>query len=241
MANEAPKAEQAAKPQTAAGKPAKAVRPNKGQPVSGLEMVLLRNNFYRDNFRRMVTLCLFLLVIMAGLVGYLYYQWLEKPLPTYFATTTDGKLFQMEPMERPFLNEAQLNQWVVEAAVAAYSYNFVNYREALQEVKQYFTENGYRQFLDALKTSRNLEAVQTKKLVSTAVATGAPVIVNQGILNNAYAWRIQLPMKVTYQSANELIPQNIIVTILVTRVPIWQSAKGVAIESFVVREGRVTQ
>jgi len=50
---------------------------------------------------------------------------------------------------------------------------------------------------------------------------------------------MQIPMAVSYQSGTELIPQKIVITMLVTRVPTTESAKGIGIAQFIVREGEL--
>lgn len=204
----------------------------------GLELVMLRNNFYRDNFRRLMIFCLVLLLIIIGMGSFIYYQETHKPTPKYFATTHDGKLIKLVPLNQPNLTTNALLQWAVEAATAAYTFNFVDYRKALQDVRGYFTNLGYQNFIKALQDSRNLEAVKSKKLVVSAVPTGAPVVLREGVTSSGlYAWQVQFPMLLTYQSASDLITQNITITMLISRVPTLESDKGIGIASFVVQEG----
>ena len=77
-------------------------------------------------------------------------------------------------------------------------------------------------------------AVKAKKLIVSAVATKAPVILQKGLLNGVYAWRVQMPLLVTYQSANEFSQQNNVVTILISRVPTLNSPRGIGIAQFIV-------
>lgn len=195
--------------------------------------------YAKDRSVMMFTLVFFLLVACAGLVGTLYFFWMTKPQPSYFGATADGKVFIMEPLNRPYLNERQLFQWVVEAAVASYTFDFVNYQSDIQEAEVYYTQSGYRQLIKALRDSRTLDDVRNKKLVATAVPSGAPILIEEGVRNNRYFWRIQVPLKVSYQSASEVIPQNLVVTMVVSRAPVEEKAKGIGIDSIVVREGRI--
>ena len=119
----------------------------------------------------------------------------------------------------------------------SYSYNFVNYRKQLQAASEYFTPEGWRTFEAALKSSRNLETVIARKLVVTAVATGAPVVLDQRIVSGRYAWKVQLPLLVTYQSASTLFQQPLIVTMIVTRVSMRDVPKGIAISQFIASSG----
>jgi intracellular multiplication protein IcmL len=56
------------------------------------------------------------------------------------------------------------------------------------------------------------------------------------IATGFYAWQVQLPMLLTYQSASDNIQSRIVLTLLVTRVPTSESVKGIGISSFIVAE-----
>jgi intracellular multiplication protein IcmL len=168
-----------------------------------VELVRLRNNFYRDNYRRLVGALLFLLAIIVILVSTIFYQITNRPEPRYFATTVDGRIMPLFPLSEAMLSPAELLQWTNRAAVAAYTYNFVNYRDAMQQLQNQFTADGWRYYEDALKVSRSLEMVIAKKLVVSAVATGTPVILDQAVIGGRYSWKVQIPLLVSYQSPNE--------------------------------------
>ena len=46
----------------------------------------------------------------------------------------------------------------------------------------------------------------------------ACIILQKGVLNGNFSWRVQMPILVTYQSASEFTQQNNVVTMLITRV-----------------------
>ena len=211
------------------------------ETTGGLEVITLRNQFYRDNFRRIVTLMLLLLLLNAALIGVCFYIYKTRPTPKYFATTADGKIIKLPPLSSPVLNLNQLLTWTVEAATAAYTFDFVNYQSQLQGLRDYFTATGHANYLKALESTNNLNAVRAKKLVVSAVPTGTPIVLQEGPVKKGryqgrYAWQVQLPMRVSYQSANEVINQNIVVTMLVTRISTLQSDRGVGIAQLVVSE-----
>jgi intracellular multiplication protein IcmL len=197
-----------------------------------LELVRLRNNFYRDNYRRAVLALLLLILVNIGLGGIIAYLVTHRPAPQYFATTADGKIIPIYALSEPVVNTADLLQWATQAATAVFTYNFVNWRDELQRASENFTPEGWKNFQDALERSRNLELIISKKLVSSAVATGAPVVLEQGILGDRYAWKIQVPVLITYESANYRTRQSVLVTMLVTRVSTLNNPKGIAISAF---------
>ena len=198
-----------------------------------VELVRLRNNFYRDNYRRLVGSLMVLLVVVVALVGVVFYQIANRPEPKYFATTVDGRIMQLFSLSEAMLSPGELLQWAHGASVSAYTYNFVNYRDAMQQLQNQFTADGWRYYEDALRTARTLEMVIAKKLVVSAVATGTPVILDQAVVSGRYSWKVQIPLLVIYQSPNEQTQQAMIVTMIVSRVPTVDMPKGIAIVSFV--------
>ena len=204
-----------------------------------VELVRLRNNFYRDNYRKLVGLSLVLTFVVVVLSFVIAYQVANRPEPRYFATTADGRIMQLYPLSVPMLSPGELLQWAHRTAISAYTYNFVNYREALQQLQNNFTSAGWKHYENALKASRNLEMVIAKKLVVSAVATGTPVILDQAVIDGRYSWRIQIPLLVSYQSPSEQTQRPIVVMMIISRVPNVDMPKGIAVVSFVASEGIV--
>lgn len=199
-----------------------------------LTVVALRNKFYRDGQRKIILVLLISLLanfILAGLAAYII---THPPAPKYFATSINGRITPLFALNEPNQSDSAVLQWANQAAIAAFSYNFVNYRSELQAASGFFTANGWTQFLNALQESNNLDAVKAKKLIVSAVATRAPIILQKGILNNRYSWRVQMPILVTYQSASEFSQQNNVLTMLITRVSTLNSPRGIGISQFIV-------
>jgi len=199
-----------------------------------LKTVALRNSFYRDSYRRVLIVLLISIVINLSLAAVLVYMITHPPLPRYFATSINGRITPLFALDEPNQSDSAVLQWANQAAIAAFSYNFVNYREELQAASGFFTGAGWKQFLDALQQSNNLDAVKAKKLIVSAVATRAPIILRKGVLNGRYSWRVQMPILVTYQSAREFSQSNNIVTMLIRRVSTLNSPRGIGISQFVV-------
>ena len=63
--------------------------------ADGVEMILTRNMFYRDQYRRVKSAIIFLLLINCALVVGLSYKLTHPPEPQYFATTSSGELINV--------------------------------------------------------------------------------------------------------------------------------------------------
>ena len=201
---------------------------------NALAAVTLRNNFYRDSQRRTIIALLISIIVNFMMASLLFYIYTHPPAPKYFATSISGRITPLFPLNEPNQSDSAVLQWANQAAIAAFTYNFVNYRDELQASSGFFTSEGWTQFLTALQQSNNLEAVKAKKLIVSAVSTRAPIILQKGLLNGRYSWRVQMPILVTYQSASEFSQQNNVVTMLITRVPTLNSPRGIGISQFVV-------
>lgn len=199
-----------------------------------LSVVALRNDFYKDSQRKVIFAVLIAVLVNFIMASMLVYILTHPPAPKYFATSINGRITPLFPLNEPNQSDSAVLQWANQAAIAAFTYNFVNYRDELQASSGFFTADGWDQFLSALQSSNNLDAVKAKKLIVSAVATRAPIILQKGILNGSFSWRVQMPILVTYQSASEFTQQNNVVTLLITRVSTLNSPRGIGISQFVV-------
>jgi intracellular multiplication protein IcmL len=196
--------------------------------------VTLRNTFYRDGQRKVILVLLLSIIVNFMMISLLVYVVMHPPQPQYFATSIKGRVTPIYPVDQPNQSDPAVLQWANQAAIAAYTYDYVNYETQLLAASKYFTPDGWEQFLDALKSANNLNAVRTKKLSLSAVAAGAPTIIDRGELNGRYSWRLSMPLLLTYQSASELQQDSIVVTMLVVRTETTTFSNGIGIAQFIV-------
>lgn len=201
-----------------------------------LEVVKLRKNFYQDSYRIVVVVLLVAILIIAGLAATIGYEVTHRAQPKYFATTSDGKLIPMIPLDRPNMTDQSLLKWVSSAIISLYTYDFLNFRADFQQNQKYFTDRGWKAFLDSLAKSNNLQAVQQQKLTVQAVPAGAPIITRQGILDGRYSWQIQMPILVTYESLSQQFNQQLLITIMVQRLSTLSSEYGIGISQLVEQQ-----
>lgn len=206
--------------------------------VAATETARFLNHFYRDGYRKLLTALIISLLLNGVLCGFLYVQRLMQPKPTYFATSESGKLNELIPLDIPYVSQELLLSFADQAAVRAYSFDFLNYEQQLEQASKYFTPAGFESFKQALQASGNLKVIQDKHLVVKAVVTDIPVILKEGVLpdTNQYAWQVQIPMLVQYISASEKIQQPIVATLLIVRVSTLETRQGIAIASFTIAQ-----
>lgn len=203
-----------------------------------MQAVAHRNNFYQDRSDSVMIVLLLSMLINVVLAGLIYYVFTNPPETKYIPTSVDGRIQPLSPLNSPYQSDAAVLQWASTAAVEAFSYDFVNYRAKLQSLSGNFTKEGWQQFMSALSDSNNLAAVRAKKLIVSSVVKRAPVILEKGILpgTNRYAWKIELPLLVSYQSASEFEQNERVILLTVNRVSTLNFPRGIGISQFIVKQ-----
>lgn len=223
-----------AKPVHVAGRPAPA--PQLAQMPSGpLVSIVTRNEFYRDGFRNLIIIAILEALIIVGLIMTLIvYISTSKPEDRYFATTADGRIMQLLPLEQPNMTPAALMSWVAQAATEVMTFGYHDYQRRFQEAARHFTKPGWESFTAAMQKARIMDSVQAAKQVVTASPRSAPVIVQQGVMNGHYRWVLQMPIQVRYQSSTGSgRVENLRLNLVVERVPSLENPNGVGIAQWI--------
>ena len=188
----------------------------------------LREKAYNSNRITIVSIAALILSILAN-----FYLFTREPDIRYFATDTDGKIKQMIAINEPIQSINEVLSWTSDSITKAYTFSFANYRQELQSVRPNFTTDGWNGFQRALEESGNLKAVIENMFVTTAVPRGAPVIVGEGLINGRYAWRVEVPIIVTYQSANTRTTQDLLVSAIIVRRTELEHPRGLGISQLI--------
>lgn len=161
---------------------------------------------------------------------------LHPPQPEYFATTADGRLIPLVPISEPYVAQETLLAWVTEAVTQAYTLDYVHYRKQLTAMRPNFSDEGFKHHLQALEAAGTLEAIIKRRLVSQVVPTAPPVVVNQGVLADRYAWKIEMKLGLSYQGASsQSTPQALVAEVLVVRMPTHEVPRGLAVHQLITR------
>lgn len=161
-----------------------------------------------------------------------FFCFTHRLAPEFYSTSVNDKVELLTAMDMPNTSDQAVTDWASLVAISCFSFDFVNYQKQLNSLSVYFTENGWVGFTNSLKQSNIVDAVIGKKLIVNAVITKSPVILEKGSLNGQYAWRVQIPLLVTYQAASDFSSENILINILVRRISTLDSYKGIGIEQF---------
>lgn len=225
-----------AKPASAASKPAR-------------EPLILDVNFYKNNFRRLIKLNLFFLVLAFTLIGYIFYTWYERPDYRFFATTYDGNLIELNPLHTPGISDQDVARWTADLALSSFDFTFENYPSVLQGLRDKFSQEGFQRFLRNFSTTHYLRMVRENDFFVRAQAQ-QPLVFEKGLTQeqrliknkqdvidgNVYYWKIKLPMSIRFENDSTRVQKDVVAYFLVKRSNRLESPNGIEIDHMIVQE-----
>jgi hypothetical protein len=125
-----------------------------------------------------------------------------------------------------------LTSWLTDAISETYTFGFTNYHEQVSKSEQYFTEDGYRSYLNALQINNTEKEIVTKRIEVATIPLQTPVLINGGIFGDSEFWRFRVPVLVSIQGGKAPIVEQYMVEVLIIRVPSYISYKGIAIAEY---------
>lgn len=199
---------------------------------SGLELIVLRNAFYRDNYRTALIALVFVIILNMVLAAAIVYRYMNPPQPRYFAATAAGRIINAAPLNEPVYSDSYVLQWTANAVRETFRQDFVHWRAQLSQASNDFTPGGWHYFIRAMQASDNLKTLVAKKMVSSVTLTGSPTLVEKEVVGGHYAWKIEMPILVTYTNGTDTIPMPLDVTVIVLRMSVKDYPEGIAINNF---------
>ncbi len=201
--------------------------------------ILNRNAFYRDGYRTLLHISVIqgivIAILIAAIVGLALTM---KTKQVYFATTSDGRIINIVPLNEPYLTQAQVIAWAASTAQNVMRFGYHDYRERLQQASANFTPSGWNSFNKALKEANFIEAIQARKLVVTMDINGAPEIQSEFVSKDGvYTWYVMFPITIRFDGDAPPQPIRTNLRLQIVRVSTLQNADGISIEQWLPIEG----
>jgi intracellular multiplication protein IcmL len=196
--------------------------------------VLNRNSFYRDGYRLLLRISLIQAGIIVLLVGSIITLAMTmKPRMVYFATTSDGRIINIVPLNDAYKTDPEITAWAAATSLNVMRFGYHDYRDRLEQAATNFTPTGRDSFLKALKDSNFVDAVTSRKLVVTMDINGAPEILNESVRGGVYTWFVQIPVTIKFDGDQPPQPITTTLRLQIVRVSTLQNPDGISIEQWV--------
>jgi intracellular multiplication protein IcmL len=175
-------------------------------------------------------------IVIIGLMIAIFWQIRNPEEPRYFQVKIDQGQKQFTPLQAlngRLFSRQDLLMWVQEVVGNVYTFNAITYKQKFDYLlANDFTSDGASSFRQTLDDSQLLNQVITQQVNLTGLVSGQPVILQQGSLMGQYTWKVQMPVLLTFENANQKSTKRILVTVLIVNVPTQQSPQAIAIKEF---------
>lgn len=209
-----------------------------------LKIILERNNFYRRQYLLVLSAVLLAILAIIVLLGVLYYLHRHPRQTFYFAVDNTGHLIEDIPVNKMNMTMDELLAWTVKAVELVNSFDYINYRTQLQEARKFFNDYGWANYKKSLDAANNLTAIIQRRIISIARVVGKPKIVKVGLLYGAYAWRMEMPLLITYwlppYDNKSKFSNSLQVVVAIQRQPILESYEGLSIVQLIESSAAIT-
>ncbi|SOZ17249.1 DotI/IcmL/TraM family protein [Cupriavidus taiwanensis] len=195
--------------------------------------MLATSGFYKSGFSRQLRNNLVIGFALVGSVALNITQFVTRPAPVLVGMTEGGRLIQIVPLSKPFVSSEAVLQKVQKTATGAFSLDFddTNLKAKLVALRPQFTRDGYASLMEQYDTSGLIEKIRTRRLVTSAVATGAGVIANEYEREGVYTWETEMPIAITITGQSERKTYECLVKQTVKRLPVEDNPAGIATQS----------
>lgn len=204
-----------------------------------LGLVELRDEFYRDSVPLVILIIISVSAAIALLAATSLYLYFKKPMPLAFGVGSEWRVQADIGVDQPYLSIPEVLQWTSDTLRKILVFDFVNYNDQVQAASPYFTSDGWRVYLNQLNNIANQDDVINNKVFINGVPSGAPFILNQGLLSGRYAWWVQMPVDLNFVKGGHTSVQSMTLQVLVARVSTLNNLSGIQIDNIIIAKGAI--
>ncbi len=210
---------------------------SKGYSSKTAMVVALRNKFFFVMYRyASLVFVTSILTFITSVSFFLFFS--NKPVPPqYIPVNEDGTYIQLLPeADCSSKTEADVKNFTLNAINKIYKYDYINYADQFQDAANYFTIDGWNEYLDSYKISGSLMAIKQNQWIVTVKPQGVPEFVveprtNEGVCN----WEVKVPIILSYigKNGNDIRGE---LFLRISRVSILKSEEGLGIRKMILKE-----
>ena len=161
------------------------------------------------------------------------YTWTHPARPLFFISDGKGFTRPLTPVDSPIVDDTELLQWTVQAAIAPYNVDYFNFAKQLNTASRMFTPHGWNTFAASYVGQGNFDELQRARLLCHAQSQRAALIHQTSFVQGALAYTIEVPIVQTCENVNQVSTNNLLVTAVVIRTNADDHPDGLAIDQLV--------
>lgn len=228
---------------TSTRKPSQASKPQPKRKVSagGFAAVGLRNEFYKDGYKRMFVIAVLSSLCLVCSVALVFYAAQKTEKNVYFATDSNGSLIKLVALSEPNHNDAVVADWLNRALIDTFDFHYGNLEKKLNEAAlKWFTPNGATELVNALDDSNNFESIRERNMFVSLALQHTPIVVKRGKpeFSRYFLWKLQVEGIMTYRTVTEEFSNPVLFTVVVSRRSMLEDPTGLGIAKIIMTSSK---
>jgi intracellular multiplication protein IcmL len=164
------------------------------------------------------------------------WMWVHPPQPKFYIVDGKGPPREVRGLDSPVLDDAELLDWTVKAALAPYNIDYYNYPILLNTASRRFTVRGWNTFAASFIDKGNFDEIKRARLLCHAQAQRAALIHQSSYVEGALAYQIQVPIVQTCENVNQVSTNFLMINALVVRTNADDHPDGLVIDQMVASQ-----
>ncbi len=145
------------------------------------------------------------------------------------------------PLEKAHRTNKELQTWLSMVISESLSFDKENYVETSKKIRPYFTNSGFRQYLDYLNSAGIIESVKNNDYKMSVYVENPPLLQNSLPIEGVYRWLYQLPVTVSFlprttsnlaYGNNQMVNRQLTLNVQLRRVKLPDDPNAIQIESW---------
>lgn len=158
-----------------------------------------------------------------------------KPPAVFFVQRSGdtGIAIPFKPHRLPNYSSAAIEAWAGDVVKQVYTFDFMNMEAQVGAAEKYFTEEGWDAFVTTWNASSLKDQIRKYKVSPNVVPLQNPVIISEGGAKGSYAWKVIVPVLLSFVGDAKVMPQKRLITLVIVQVPTTENPKGLGVTQFI--------
>lgn len=204
---------------------------NKDCYDKSLSLLLKEKDFKRNNYYESIAISFFTTLAFLISLSFIYYSlYIYEPPNSFIVLDENYRVLEEVPLNLDVKSEEDLNQWATESVTKIFSYNYINFDKHGGSIKNMFTENSYKVFMELFNNLRLQKKIQVQKAIVEPVVLKAIKVEQSGGAGERKAWQMTGVILLNIHGKDGLERKKYNVNIVIVRTTFKENREGVVIQ-----------
>lgn len=147
------------------------------------------------------------------------------------------------PLEKAHRTNKELQNWLSMVISESLSFDKQSYSGVAKNIRPYYTNSGFRQYLDYLKSADIINNIKSNNYQMSVYVEDPPLLQNSLAIEGIYRWLYQIPVTISFLPRNvgnltygnkDMVNRKLTLNVQIRRIKLPDDPNALEIESWTV-------